>query len=84
MKIQVLGSGCPTCKRLFAITQQALAELGWKDEVVYTTGQEALEQMMAMGAMGSPVLAVEEKIVMVGFVPEVEKVKKLLQEVKNE
>jgi len=38
MRIQVLGSGCPTCKKLFEITQKAAAELGLKDQVEYVTG----------------------------------------------
>ena len=27
MKIQVLGSGCATCKKLYELTQQAVGEL---------------------------------------------------------
>ena len=37
MTIQVLGSGCPTCKKLFELTQQATKELGLKTEVEYIT-----------------------------------------------
>lgn len=33
MKIQVLGSGCPTCKKLFELTQKAVIELGLSDQV---------------------------------------------------
>ena len=37
MKIQVLGSGCPTCKKLFELTKQAVEELDLKTEVEYIT-----------------------------------------------
>lgn len=80
MKIQVLGSGCPTCKNLYELTKKAVSELGWQKEVKYITGSEAMEKIIEMGAMGSPVLAVDGKPVMVGFIPDVEEIKKLLQE----
>lgn len=79
MKIQVLGSGCPTCKKLYEMTKKAAEELGFKEEVEYITGPEAIEKIIEMGVMQSPVLAVDDKPVMVGFTPDVEEIKKLLQ-----
>lgn len=79
MKIQVLGSGCPTCKRLYEITQKALVELGLQDEVEYLTGQEGIQKMIEMGVMSSPVLVVDGKPVMVGFVDDIEKIKDLIK-----
>jgi thiol-disulfide isomerase/thioredoxin len=35
--IQVFGSGCPTCKKLFELTQKAVTELDLKTEVEYIT-----------------------------------------------
>ncbi len=72
MKIQVLGSGCPTCKKLFEITKKAAAELRLPDEVEYITD---IQQIVNMGLMSSPVLAVDGKPALVGFVPDVEKIK---------
>jgi len=37
MQIQVLGSGCPTCKKLFELTKQAVKKLGLEIEVEYIT-----------------------------------------------
>ncbi len=79
MKIQVLGSGCPTCKKLYELTQQALKELDLNEEVEYLTGQEGIQKIMEMGVMSSPVLAVDGKPVMTGFIPDVEQIKKLIQ-----
>ncbi len=76
MKIQVLGSGCPTCKKLFEITKQAVKELNIPDEVEYVTD---VQQILNMGLMSSPVLAVNGKPALVGFVPKVEEVKKAIQ-----
>ena len=76
MKIQVLGSGCPTCKKLHLLTQQAVVEIGIKDKVEYITD---IAKIVEMGIMQSPVLAVDGKPVMIGFTPDIEKIKKLLQ-----
>ena len=36
MKIQVLGSGCATCKSLYELTKKAVSDLGMKEEVEYS------------------------------------------------
>jgi len=72
MTIQVLGSGCPTCKKLFEITKQAVKELNLTEEVDYITD---VSKIIEMGVMQSPVLAVNGKPVMVGFTPDIDKIK---------
>jgi len=79
MQIRVLGSGCPTCKKLYEITQKAVQEIGLKEEVEYLTGQEGIQKIMEIGVMSSPVLAVDGKPVLTGFVDDVEKIKNLIQ-----
>jgi len=79
MKIQVLGSGCPTCKKLYEMTRQAVREAGLKDEVEYLTGQEGIQKIVEMGLMSSPVLVVDGKPVLTGLFDDVEKIKKLIQ-----
>ena len=83
MKIQVLGSGCPTCKKLYEITKQAVQEADLKEEVEYLTGQEGIQKMMDLGVMSSPVLAIDGKPAITGSVDDVEKIKKLIQEAKK-
>ncbi len=75
MKIQVLGSGCPTCKKLFEITKTAVKDIGITDEVEYVTD---IQQILNMGLMSSPVLAINGKPALVGFVPDVEEIKKAI------
>lgn len=72
MKIQVLGSGCPTCKKLYELTKQAVQELNLSEEVEYITD---ISKIVEMGVMSSPVLAIDGKPVMTGFVPDIEKIK---------
>ena len=76
MKIQVLGSGCATCKKLFEITQRAV--VGLDANVEYITGEEGIQKIVELGAMGSPVLSVDGKIAMVGFTPNVEEIKEAI------
>lgn len=81
MKIQVFGSGCPTCKKLYEITQKAVSEMEMKEKVEYVTGTEGMQGIIQMGVMSSPVLAVNGKPVMTGFIPDIEKIKNLLKKV---
>jgi len=76
MKIQVLGSGCPTCKKLFELTKQAIEELGLKIEVEYITD---IQRIVEMGVMSSPVLAIDGKPAITGFLPDVEKIKETIK-----
>lgn len=80
MKIQVLGSGCPTCKKLYEITQKAAGELKLADTVEYLTGNEGIQRIIELGSMSSPVLTINDKIAMVGFTSDVEKIKDLITE----
>jgi small redox-active disulfide protein 2 len=77
MHIQVLGSGCQKCKKLFELTQETVEELGIKAVVEYVTD---VQKIVQMGLMSSPVLAIDGKAVLVGLVPEKEKVKQIILE----
>ena len=76
MTIQVLGSGCTTCKRLYELTKQAVTELKLNIEVEYITD---VSKIIEMGIMSSPVLAVNWKPVMVGFSADIERIKELIK-----
>ena len=75
MTIQVLGAGCASCKKLLELTKQAMSELKLTDPLEYITD---VSKIIEMGVMSSPVLAVDGKPVMVGFIPDVEKIKKAI------
>lgn len=75
MKIQVFGSGCPTCKKLFELTKQAANELKLETEVEYITD---IQKIIEMGVMSSPVLAIDGKPVIAGSLPDIEKIKEVI------
>jgi len=76
MKIQVLGSGCPTCRKLFELTKQVVAELKLKTEVEYITD---IQKIVEMGVMSSPVLAINGKPSLTGSLLDIEKIKEIIQ-----
>lgn len=63
MKIQVLGSGCASCKRLLELTQKAVKELGVTAEVEYITD---MKKIVEMNVMQTPILAIDGKPVRTG------------------
>ncbi|MCA9382639.1 thioredoxin family protein [Candidatus Dojkabacteria bacterium] len=78
MQIQVVGSGCPTCKKLYELTQKAVAELELPDTVSYLTGDEGTEKIIELGAMSSPLLLINDEIAMIGFTPDLNKIKAII------
>lgn len=78
MKIQVLGSGCPTCKKMHDLVQAAAKEMELKDKIEYLGGPDGLTKIVELGAMSSPVVTVDDKIVLTGFTPDMEKIKQAL------
>lgn len=79
MKIQVLGSGCPTCSKLNEITKKAVSEMGLEAKVEYITGSEGMQRIIELGAMSSPLLVVNGAIAMAGFTPDIERIKEKIQ-----
>jgi len=83
MKIQVLGSGCPTCHRLFELTSQAVKELKLSEKVDYLTGDKAIQKIISLGVMQSPVIAINGKAVIAGSLPNIKHIKEIIQKNKN-
>ena len=79
IKIQVLGAGCQTCKKLFELTKQAVKELGIDSEVEYITD---IQKIIEMGIIQTPVLIINSKTILVGSGFDLEKIKNKLGEIK--
>lgn len=79
MKIQVLGSGCPTCQKLYEITQKAVVEMGLKEKVEYLSGTKGTQEIIKLGIMQSPAIVINDSPVMTGFTPDIERIKKLIK-----
>lgn len=76
MKIQILGTGCPKCKKLGQIAVQAADELGLDYELVKVTD---IDQISSFGVMMTPALAVDGEVRLSGKVPSLQEAKELLR-----
>jgi small redox-active disulfide protein 2 len=82
VNIKVIGTGCPTCKKLHESVVSAVKELDLDISVEYATDVQA---MLDLGVMSSPILVVNDVPVAVGQVPSFEKIKQFITDVgKNE
>ena len=77
MNILVIGPGCSKCKTLAQFTEQAVKELGVTAEIHKVTD---LKQIMALGVMMTPALAVNGTIQVIGKVPSIPEIKAILQQ----
>jgi small redox-active disulfide protein 2 len=77
MQLLIIGPGCAKCKTLAQFTEQAVKELGINAEINKVTD---LKQIMALGVMMTPALAVNGTIKVVGKVPSIPEIKSLLQQ----
>jgi len=78
MKIQILGTGCPKCKKMLEAAETAVKELGIDAEIVKVTN---LNEIMKFGVMMTPALVINDEVKLVGKVPTVEQIKKLIEEI---
>ena len=73
--LQILGTGCPKCKKLAENTEAAANELGIEYELVKVTD---ITEIMTFGVMMTPALAVDGDVKVVGKVPEPDAIKDML------
>jgi len=76
MKIEILGPGCPNCKKLYENVQQALSNTGKDAEVVKVID---ILKITEYGVMMTPGLAIDGEVRSVGKVLTVEEIKTLIQ-----
>lgn len=64
--IEVLGSGCPNCKRVEANAREAITMAGVEADIVKVTDYQ---QIAARGVMSTPGLVIDGKVVSAGRIP---------------
>ncbi|MHC5056360.1 MAG: thioredoxin family protein [Planctomycetota bacterium] len=72
MKVQILGTGCPKCRKLAELAQAAVDELGIDAEVVKVTD---LNEIASFNVMMTPALAVDGEVKSAGRLPPVDEIK---------
>ena len=74
-KIQILGTGCPKCKKLAENAESAAKQAGIDYEIEKVT---RINDIMKFGVMMTPALAVDGQVKVVGKVPSTDEIKKML------
>ena len=75
-KLQILGTGCPKCKKLTENAEAAAKALSIEYALEKVT---SINDIMKFGVMMTPALAVDGKVKVVGKVPEPQAILELLK-----
>ena len=75
--IQILGPGCPKCRKLSEEAEKAAEELGLEYEIVKV---KDVKEITKYGVLTTPGLAVDGKVKAVGKVLDAGKIKEFLQD----
>ena len=78
MKVQILGSGCPSCKLLEKSAIEAVEEMNIQAEIVKVTD---MEDIMNMGVMMTPALAIDDDVKTAGKVLTKDQVIEIIQDI---
>lgn len=73
--LQILGTGCPKCKKLFEATLQVVKELGIEAEV---TKVDDINEIIKFGIIMTPALAVDGTVKVAGRIPKHDELKTMI------
>jgi small redox-active disulfide protein 2 len=74
-KIQILGTGCPKCQKLYEAMQQAVKELGIEAEV---TKVDDITEVMKFNVMSPPAIAVDGEVKATGRIPKLPELRAMI------
>ncbi len=75
-KIQILGTGCPKCKLLYANAEEAVKALGVEAQIEKV---EKITDIMAFGVMTTPALVVDGQVKSAGKVLTADQIAEVLK-----
>ncbi len=76
VKIEILGTGCPKCKKLAQNAEAAAKSLGIEYEIEKVTD---INEIMKFGVIMTPALVVDGEVKFVGKIPSPDEIKGLFQ-----
>jgi small redox-active disulfide protein 2 len=76
MKIEILGTGCPKCQKLYENTEAALEKTGITAELIKVT---KLSDITNYGVMMTPALVIDGDIKAMGKIPSADEISSWLK-----
>lgn len=77
IKIEIIGTGCAKCSRLFANAEQAVKDLKIAAEIIKVTD---IDEIVNRGVMMTPALFINGESRVEGRIPDVNEIKRMLTE----
>ena len=74
-KLQILGTGCPKCRKLAENAESAARDLGLEYEIEKVT---QINEIMKFGVMVTPALVIDGQVKVAGKVVSPEEIKQML------
>jgi small redox-active disulfide protein 2 len=75
-KIEILGTGCPKCKKLAETAEEAAKALGVPYELKKVTD---IQKIIGYGVAMTPALVVDGEVKALGRIPSADEMKKILK-----
>ena len=75
-KIQILGTGCPKCRKLAENAEAAAQSIGVEFEIEKVTN---INDIMKFGVMMTPALVIDGRVEAAGKVPSIEDIEKMIR-----
>ena len=79
MKIEILGTGCPKCKKLNELVEEAINELGVLVEIIKVTD---INKIIDYGVMVTPALVIDGNVKVAGKIPSKKEITEWIEEKK--
>ena len=76
MKIEILGTGCPKCKKLAELAEEAVGGLGVSAKIVKVTN---INDIMKYRVMLTPALVIDGDVKVSGRMPTMDEVRKWIR-----
>ena len=79
MKIEILGTGCPKCKKLSELTQEVIQEIDISAEITKVT---KINEIIDYGVMVTPALVIDGNVKIAGKIPSKQEITEWIKEKK--
>lgn len=71
MKVEIFGSGCSNCTKVYEIAEEVVSKSGIIADIVKVT---EMKDIVSRGIMRTPALAINGKVVCAGRIPKLHEV----------